>query len=265
MGFASRMAAASRISYLEGDSEKVAALKPYGLELVSVFSSSFAHAYLARGDVDGKHSLFFITRGTTKDWADIFTDIDARHHHPDKLDGEMVAHGYWFAALSIWWKVSHDIMAYPVRDIPVWFGGHSMGGAVSTDMAALSMRAGFNVAGLVTFGSPRVGGRSFARRMKKLPVSWRFVHEADAVPLLAPWWLDFVHLDGLGYLTRKSKCLWVPGFFEMNFDRVTSAVPRIGAGVSGGRASLMREPMLADHRISEYENALAKMETSSPV
>jgi hypothetical protein len=58
-----------------------------------------------------------------------------------------------------------------------WFTGHSLGGALATLAAD---RFG-NVAGLYTFGSPRVGDRVFAEALGRKVPTYRFVNNNDVV------------------------------------------------------------------------------------
>ena len=47
------------------------------------------------------------------------------------------------------WELVQDV----ADDLPVFVGGHSMGGAVGTGFA--SRRGGYKLAGLITFGAPK--------------------------------------------------------------------------------------------------------------
>jgi pimeloyl-ACP methyl ester carboxylesterase len=68
--------------------------------------------------------------------------------------------------------------------------GHSLGGAVATIIAS-HMQDHFPRLGLVTFGSPRPGGRKFRDRLQV--EHKRFVHGDDIVPHLPSSLLGFRH------------------------------------------------------------------------
>ena len=68
--------------------------------------------------------------------------------------------------------------------------GHSLGGAVATIIAS-HMQDHFPHLGLVTFGSPRPGGRKFRDRLQV--EHKRFVHGLDVVPHLPSSLLGFRH------------------------------------------------------------------------
>ena len=69
--------------------------------------------------------------------------------------------------------------------------GHSLGGAVATIIAS-HLQDYFTFLGLVTFGSPRPGGRKFRNRLR-VP-HHRFVHGADLVPHFPSTFLGFRHV-----------------------------------------------------------------------
>ena len=62
----------------------------------------------------------------------------------------------------------------------VWLTGHSLGGALAT-MAAYRLP---RIAGIYTFGAPRVGNAGFAQALNG-PL-WRFCNELDIVPTIPP-------------------------------------------------------------------------------
>ena len=69
--------------------------------------------------------------------------------------------------------------------------GHSLGGAVATIIAS-HLQENFPHLGLITFGSPRPGGRKFRQRIAVDHM--RFVHGDDIVPHLPSNLLGFRHV-----------------------------------------------------------------------
>ena len=69
--------------------------------------------------------------------------------------------------------------------------GHSLGGATAT-MLAERLRERFPDLILVTFGSPRPGGRRFRKRMADVNHT-RYVHGDDVVPKTPPFTFGYVH------------------------------------------------------------------------
>ena len=101
--------------------------------------------------------------------------------------------------------------------------GHSLGGATAT-MLAERLAERFPDLILITFGSPRPGGRKFRERMRHTN-HYRFVHGDDVVPKTPPFLGGYVHT------TEEINLLDVNDSFA---DGVT------------------------DHNIGDYKNALVK-------
>ena len=75
--------------------------------------------------------------------------------------------------------------------------GHSLGGALATLAAVDLSQRGWQVAAVVTFGSPKVGQRQFRELHQQLQLSEctaRFVNQADPVPRVPPACWDFEHV-----------------------------------------------------------------------
>ena len=70
-------------------------------------------------------------------------------------------------------------------DRDIWITGHSLGGALAVLLAATLAENSVPVAGIYTFGAPRVGDRPFANWLNQfldpLP-NYRVVNEGDLVP-----------------------------------------------------------------------------------
>ena len=70
----------------------------------------------------------------------------------------------------------------------LWITGHSLGGALAAVAATSLEYQGFKVAGLYTFGQPRVGDWSFTRVVNSRMGDrmFRYVNNNDVVPLIPP-------------------------------------------------------------------------------
>jgi predicted lipase len=79
-------------------------------------------------------------------------------------------------------------------DVPLFVTGHSLGGALAQLFAEVCARQDLNVAGVYTFGAPRVGDRAFARHYNKVlgDRTFNVVNEYDVVP----------HLPLVGFLLK---------------------------------------------------------------
>ncbi|KAL6762402.1 Alpha/Beta hydrolase protein [Haematococcus lacustris] len=93
----------------------------------------------------------------------------------------------------------------------LWVTGHSLGGAMATLTALGLKRQGYNVAGLYTFGSPRVGNAGFSRLFRDAGLwtrSYRFVNEDDAVPQVPLTVMGYAHV-GQRWVCVGGKCEFV--------------------------------------------------------
>lgn len=73
--------------------------------------------------------------------------------------------------------------------------GHSLGGATATVLSDLLIRSNLflkeNVF-IITYGSPRPGGRKLRRRLEDV-LHLRFIHADDLVPSTPPYFCGYVH------------------------------------------------------------------------
>jgi triacylglycerol lipase len=122
----------------------------------------------------------------------------------------------------------------------VWLTGHSLGGALAVVGANRLEEAGFDVAGVVTFGQPMVTmpdlARVLARRFRGRYVA--FVNGSDPVPRAV---LPYVHFG---------RCIRLAGDVFTRFDRVPrtyGVAPPEGSGAGSRQADAPgTEPMDAE-------------------
>jgi len=127
--------------------------------------------------VDGKPAFEIIEESV----ADIYTDMKFRLVHSGQ--GGFIHKGFGEALQEVWPRLEAYLKGLraerPQRTF--WFTGHSLGGALATLAAD---RFG-QVAGLYTFGSPRVGDTAFHDDFS-IP-AYRFVNNQDIVPRVPPF------------------------------------------------------------------------------
>jgi triacylglycerol lipase len=95
-----------------------------------------------------------------------------------------VHRGFMKAVASFWPDLTHHILEIRNNDQRIWSTGHSLGGALAL-LASIKayFENGLPIAGLYTFGQPRVGTVSFSLEFAKhCPYRlYRFINHTDAV------------------------------------------------------------------------------------
>lgn len=152
-------------------------------------------------------------RGTEPNrWNDVVTDLKA-WKTPLAEDWGSVHSGFKAAFDSIAPVMRAKVDEYGRAKLAIWITGHSLGGGLATLMAADLLRrkeAGedFDVRGVYTFGSPRVGNRAFrdklmAEAAKAQTQLVRFRNGDDVVTAI-PRVTEFEHVGQVVHL-REDK------------------------------------------------------------
>ena len=203
-----------------------------------------AQASLLRAKDGSYHILVF--RGTSKlqDWIANLNAPAVRWW------GKGTVHkGFMEAFVKIW-----EVVAPALQDIkgPLFYAGHSLGGALATLTASLRAPTA-----LYTFGSPRVGNRTFTESMEHIHVH-RVVNRHDVVPTLplpgGP--LDYCHVGKLHRLGTLAKwnVLRVLAGFRMMWRQRKFALDRYLQS-----ENLFRPPaFLMDHAPVNYVDRLKR-------
>jgi triacylglycerol lipase len=136
------------------------------------------------GGGDGARDRLIAFRGTA-DLRNWLTDLDCELVRVGKF---RVHRGF----LESMEAVESDLDGLLAGENParLWLTGHSLGGALAKLFALWALERGHAVAGVYTFGQPRVGDADFARHYDSLlkPQTFRVVHADDIVPRV-PWLL----------------------------------------------------------------------------
>ena len=170
------------------------------LERGDLAEAGFRLRLFARGGTqclvfDADAFVHVVFRGTQVDdfWASaVNVATDAQFILAADGAGGRVHRGFLQALGKVWAGLGAHLgslsLAAPSR--PVWFAGHSLGGALATLAAERAARElGAHVGGLYTFGSPRVGDKLFRARLDALGLgekTFRVVNDADIVARVPP-------------------------------------------------------------------------------
>lgn len=160
-----------------------------------VLSTEEAKIFVFRGTRLQQHKVFDAAEVVLIDQNDLWTDSKFFTTACDA--GGKVHQGF----LSGFMEVSElvdSLIAEKSESQSVWLTGHSLGGALA--VLAATHLIDQTIAGVYTYGAPRVGNAEFA---DVLPVSLqqRFVHRDDWVPTVPPEFIGYRHGGSLQEVT----------------------------------------------------------------
>jgi triacylglycerol lipase len=174
----------SKVSYYRPDIVN-AALSAAGFENIEFFDRDGAQAYV----FESPHDCIVVCRGTEpNEWNDIKADVNALMVLAETAG--RVHRGFKREVDDLWPRLER---ALKDNEKPLWFAGHSLGGAMATICAGRCKLAEIpsNPAGLFTFGSPRVGTQRYINYVK-IP-HYRWVNNNDIVARVPPAWMGYRH------------------------------------------------------------------------
>lgn len=160
------------------------------LDLAGISDRAYREVTIEVGDVqilvvEHDEALVIAPRGTEKDAGDILSDV---RFFPWKDRDIGFCHKGFLRATQAVWPQLRDILFE--NTLPVWFTGHSLGGAIAILSAAKMIKVlGAAPAGITTFGAPRAGFNWIIPALADVPVTC-YRRGMDTVPLLphAWWW-----------------------------------------------------------------------------
>lgn len=194
-------ARASELAY-KPKADVLRILESWGFPNARFFSRKGTQGFVAGND----EMILVAFRGTEpsklKDWM---TDAKIKKT-PGKGGGHV--HRGFKAALEL---VSSD-MAAAVRKFrdhaqPVFVTGHSLGAALAGLAVAASKTERIEIAGLYTYGMPRIGNKTFAKKFRQTHGSkaFRVVNNNDTVTRVPPRTFGYKHVGTVRYLNGKGK------------------------------------------------------------
>jgi triacylglycerol lipase len=154
-------------------------------------------------------------------------EVDARLRLMPYEGGGRVHGGFLGAVAEVWRDLEGYLVALrrdrPER--PVWFTGHSLGGALATLAADLYARRFAPPQGVYTFGSPAVGDAVFGQgyRARGIPTI-RVVHHHDMIARVPLRVSDFLP----DALVPPYEPVGTPAYLPAGGGRVKGVVPSLG-------------------------------------
>nr|WP_315852923.1 lipase family protein [Roseimaritima sediminicola] len=177
--------------------EAAEAAAAIGFADATLFDNDGSQAYRFRN----AHDCVIACRGTEPhEWNDIQADVDAASVLAETVG--KVHRGFKKEVDDLWPELE---TALTDNDLPLWFCGHSLGGAMATICAGrcfLSHIAS-NPEALFTYGSPRVGDNAYVNYVD-LP-HYRWVHNNDIVTRVPPSWMGYRHAGREVYADSRGR------------------------------------------------------------
>lgn len=201
------------------------------------------------------HENFVVVamRGTDE-WADWLDNFNA---WPTEVRYGNVHRGFKGATEALWGRMRPVIRRERRRtrddgtryDVPLWFTGHSLGGAMVTIAVSELLWADESFQGAYTFGQPRVGDRDFARKFNVECAGryHRFQNNNDIVTRIPARAMGYSHVGSFLYITEKGELSSDPGWWARFLD-----------GVQGVFEALQEDGIdpFGDHSIGKYRTAI---------
>ena len=221
------------------EAEALRAARAIGFPEAQLFDHDGSQAYRFRNE----HDVVLACRGTQpNEWNDIQADANAVLSVVGTLGN---VHSGFNREVDDLWPVLEDLLRGSHQ--PIWFCGHSLGGAMATICAYRCTTSSItkDPRELHTFGSPRVGCKRYIRHAKV--THYRWVHNNDVVTRVPPVWMGYRHCGDEVYLDRYGRIRKLTGVLRSR-DR--------WRGLLGGLLK-WRLDMLSDHSIHLYTQHIA--------
>lgn len=221
------------------EAEAARAAQAIGFSESRLVDQDGSQAFLFRNE----HDIVFACRGTEPtEWNDIQADANAALAVVGTF-GKV--HSGFNREVDDLWPLIEDLLRGTSQ--PVWFCGHSLGGAMATICAYRCKTSSLvnDPQELHTFGSPRVGCRRYVRHAQVNHFRW--VHNNDIVTRVPPAWMGYRHSGSEIYLDRKGRIRKLTGLWRSR-DRWRGLVRGLWK---------WKLDWLSDHSIREYAHHIA--------
>ena len=206
-------AEAAYLAYVRDGAFAQKALEEAGFSQIYFFDQGGTQGYLACR----KELVLVAFRGTERhEMSDIIADLKIGMM---PVNGRGRVHRGFKEALDWVWDDLYDLLMELQRKAPrrpVWFTGHSLGGAL-----AVLAGARFPAArGVFTFGCPRIGNWRF--RQNYPTTCYRVVNNNDFVASLPPP-IFYRHVGELHYINARGELISKPGWERQLSDGLLGA------------------------------------------
>lgn len=211
MTFAQQSALFAKMSNYAYQSPEVVTklFKKLGFTTTTYYSHKGSNVYVTQNADD----VVVVCRGTeVKEWNDIRADLSI-NLYPSRSGIGKVHRGFRTYTDNVWESVREDLTKARMKI--VWFTGHSLGAAMATLMARRCVLQGDlpTPQALFTYGSPRVGNRTYVNEFNTRLIHHRWVNDGDIVTKIpfAPFYYHcgtMHHIDSKGKITVDYERHW---------------------------------------------------------
>ena len=207
--------------------------------------------------VEHEEYLTIVFRGTDE-WEDWLDNINAIP--TERLFGSF-HRGFYQSVMDLWARIEKSVKNLRAMEKrPVWFTGHSLGGAMAAIAAAIYVYEDRPFSGVYTFGQPRCMNRDAARifNMEAKGRFFRFQNNNDLVTRIPARAMGYSHVGTCIYISQERELCGSPGFWFKFLDAVDGAVDAFGEkGIDGIEDHDMQKYLAAikewkDHPLKEY-------------
>jgi triacylglycerol lipase len=198
------------------------------------FDRDGAQAYRFRNE----HDCVIVCRGTEpNEWNDVKADANAVTVLAETIGR---VHSGFKQEVDDLWPILERALAGNRK--PLWFAGHSLGGAMATICARRCRfsKTSAHPEGLFTYGSPRVGDRAYVNYCRL--VHYRWVNNNDIVTRVPPTWWGYRHGGREMYIDSRGRVRNVQGWRRV-VDRLRGFIHGLGR---------LRIDQFSDHSIEHY-------------
>ena len=202
-----------------------------------------------------KSAIVVAFRGTEpdnlKDWMG---DLDLRFVTTTL---GLVHNGFHQALEHVWTDMNACIREFQDNAQSLWVTGHSLGAALATLATARWREADKPINGLYSFGSPRVGDRTFERTFNQDfgTRAFRYVNNTDLVTRVPLRAMGFSHIGRCMSFDEKGAISVDPGVWSAFLNRMEGRIADLG---SMGLADLKQ------HSIDTYVELTLKNRAINP-
>jgi triacylglycerol lipase len=248
---AQALAGASQLAYRR-KADILETLAEWGFPNAKFFSRRGTQGFVAGND----ELILVAFRGTEpkalRDWMD-----DVKIKKVPGKGGGHVHRGFKGALERVSTDMAEAVRRFRDRGQPVFVTGHSLGAALAGLAVAASKTEKIEIAGVYTYGMPRVGNRIFAKRFKKAygRRTFRVVNNNDTVTRVPPRSFGYKHVGTVKYLNAE-------GELETGENAWKRFLVRVKGQVKGRIADFLKPGPdgFKDHVVKSYIEVLAGLQ-----